>query len=264
MLFENERLHISKLYSVNYYAPRGAESYTYPGKLPSYELMYYIKGDTKVCFAGRAYHMTPDTMLYLPKGLENEEYTVRVKEDFSLHNIYFDTWDPMPKEPVLISARSGEIRLVYEKLYREWLRKRAGYYFACMKMVYHILELTRKQQESYNVQPQFAKLLPAEEYLASHYCDHHFSYNELTERTGLSYSYFKKLFIDKYGMPPVKYVANLKINRACELLQTQKYSIAQIAELCGYENIYYFSNVFKKHKGVSPANYKLFDEMPID
>ena len=30
----------------------------------------------------------------------------------------------------------------------------------------------------------------------------------------------------------------------------------EVAELCGFENVYYFSNVFKKYKGVSPKNYK--------
>ena len=93
--------------------------------------------------------------------------------------------------------------------------------------------------------------------MSRHYHDVKFDYENLISLSGLSYSYFKKLFIDKYGCPPVKYITKLKINRACELLMTGKFSISEIANLCGFENVYYFSNVFKKHTGVSPKNYKI-------
>ncbi len=62
--------------------------------------------------------------------------------------------------------------------------------------------------------------------------------------------FIKKLFIDKYGMPPIKYVTHLKVNRACELIQTGMFSISEIAELCSYENVYYFSNVFKNNNKI--------------
>ena len=57
-------------------------------------------------------------------------------------------------------------------------------------------------------------------------------------------------------MPPVKYVTMLKLDKAKELLITGHYTISEIVEICGFENIYYFSTVFKKHFGVSPKNYR--------
>lgn len=87
-----------------------------------------------------------------------------------------------------------------------------------------------------------------------------FDYNEMCSKSGLSYSYFKELFISKYKMSPVKYITHLKIEYAKELLIIGKYSMSEIASRCGFENAYYFSTVFKKQVGISPTQYKTFNQ----
>ena len=63
---------------------------------------------------------------------------------------------------------------------------------------------------------------------------------------------FKKL----YGKTPARCIAELRIKKAKELLSKTKLSVGQIAEECGYENVYYFSNAFKKEIGMSPMKYR--------
>lgn len=255
MLFENEVFNITKIKGVTCYKPRKYNKFSYPGKLPTYELMYYEEGESTVYFGGKAYNMAPDNILYLPKGIENNEYTLKMHKPLTLYNIYFETEDKLPDTPVKISVKSSELKSLFQKLYRTWFAKKDGYYYKSARYTYNIIELIRKQQSGYNTQNKFSYLTPCEDYISSHYCDLKFNYAKLTSLSGLSYSYFKKLFIDKYGMPPVKYINRLKINRACELLITEKFRINEIAELCGFENTYYFSNCFKKHTGVSPIKY---------
>lgn len=258
VLFENERFNISKIYNVVNYAPREHSIYKYPGRLPTYELMYYISGETTLTFDGKSFEMTPGSILYLPKGLDNNEFTVKVKKDFSLYNIYFDTAEQPPQTAIQITSVYDELKSSYEKIYRTWLGKREGYYYKCMQLAYGIFDRVRQIQVRYMPGSKQTYLSAAEEYIASHYCDLNFDFDRLVDLSGLSYSYFKKLFVDKFGCPPVKYVNRLKIRRACELLQTGHFSVSEIAKLCGYENVYYFSNVFKKQMGVSPKNYNPF------
>lgn len=256
MLFENERLNISKINNVIHYHPKEL-NHKYPGNLPYYELTCYIKGHSKVTFDGKEINMSPGDMIYLPKGVEDDNYTVVATDPFEHYNIYFDTDAPMPKEAIHISANPGEFKNHFEKIYRLWVGKSEGYYYKVMIKAYEIFELVRKKQTRYSPKNKLNHLSATEEYISNHYHDVNFDYKKAVELSGLSYSYFKKIFIDKYGCPPVKYVTKLKINRACELLITKKFSISEIAQLCGFENVYYFSNVFKKHIGVSPKNYKL-------
>ncbi|MBE6806046.1 MAG: helix-turn-helix transcriptional regulator [Ruminococcaceae bacterium] len=256
MLFENERLNISKINNIVEYSLKKDRYTTYNGCLPTYELMYYKKGESVIHFGGKKIKMHAGSLLYLPKGLENNKYDISVKDDFVLYNIYFDTFDKLPNEPIQIDVSSGEIADLYEKAQRIWFCKSENYYFKTMQTVYRIFEIARRSQIRYNSERRFIKLKPSEEYMALHYCDTDFNQSRFIELSGLSYSYFKKLFIDKYGVPPIKYLTKLKMDRACELLKTGNFKISEVAELCGYENIYYFSNVFKKVVGVTPSEYK--------
>jgi len=253
MLFVSDTFNIKELNNVIYYKPKHLAKYK--GKLPTYELMYYIEGESVVSFNGKKYEMSPNNILYLPKGLENDDYSIFIKKTVKLYNIYFDTADSLPDYPVKITAKSGEIMNLFEKLFRAWVSKKDGYYYKSMRYTYHIAELLKKIQPKYGNKNRFAYLLASEEYMSLHYCDYKFDYAEFVSLSGLSYSYFKKLFIEKYGIPPVKYINRLKINRACELLATNSFTVSEISDICGFENTYYFSTVFKNYIGVSPKKY---------
>lgn len=254
MLFSKEQLHISQIRSIVYYAPKGLH-FTYPGKLPTYELMLYRKGHSLLTFHGKSFHMAPGSILYLPKGLDNNEYIVDATEEFGLYNIYFDTADPMPAEPMLIASDMQSLCALMEKLHLIWFSKKSGYYYRSLQLIYQLFEALHQKQIRYQTPHKFIPLEPSLNYMMEHYCDIDFDQKQMISLSGLSYSYFKQLFIARYGMPPVKYLTQLRIRRALELLQTKKFSITEIAELCGFENVYYFSNVFKKQTGVCPSGY---------
>lgn len=59
--------------------------------------------------------------------------------------------------------------------------------------------------------------------------------------------------------PPVSFAKELRsqrINAACQMLQNKPYEGLQtIAEKCGFDDVYYFSRVFKKEMGISPKKY---------
>ncbi len=252
----SEQFTFNKLINVVRYAPRTAKQYTYPGTLPTYELMYYQSGDATVYFQGRHYHMTAGCILYLPKGIPDNAYSVSVKEDFTLYNLYFDSDYALPNEPIFITSAATNIGALYEKLFHIWIGKRNGYYLSAMQQAYAIAESVYRSQTTYTPRSKLMKIAKSEEYLAEHYNDLHFDYTALAAASGLSYSYFKKLFIERYGCSPVKRVQTLKVYRACELLQTGQFRVSDVAKLCGFENAYYFSTVFKKQTGLSPKHYQ--------
>ena len=53
------------------------------------------------------------------------------------------------------------------------------------------------------------------------------------------------------------YVNQMKMKRACELLETGNHLIYEVANRLGYENTYYFSKVFRKYMGCMPKEYQL-------
>ncbi|MNG38889.1 Arabinose operon regulatory protein [compost metagenome] len=46
------------------------------------------------------------------------------------------------------------------------------------------------------------------------------------------------------------------MEKACELLRESDHKVSDIAELVGYENQRYFSQVFKKFTGQTPSEFR--------
>ena len=63
-------------------------------------------------------------------------------------------------------------------------------------------------------------------------------------------------FRREFDMSVGQYIMNERMKKAKHFLIGTTYSIAEIAKRCGFENIYYFSNAFKKMYGISPTEYK--------
>lgn len=70
-------------------------------------------------------------------------------------------------------------------------------------------------------------------------------------------NYFSKVFHRKVGMCFRDYVTAKRISLAKKMLvENESMKIAYIAYQCGYRDVSYFSRIFKKKTGLSPANYR--------
>ncbi len=80
--------------------------------------------------------------------------------------------------------------------------------------------------------------------------------NDLAEEVSLSASHFSRLFVNRTGHSPIDYFIQLKIQRACRLLDNTDWSIAGIARETGFEDQFYFSRQFRKVMNMSPREYR--------
>ena len=82
------------------------------------------------------------------------------------------------------------------------------------------------------------------------------SVNRLAEQLNIDRSYFSTLFRQKVGMPPGRYLMNLRLEKAAELMTVYDKSPSTAAFSVGYNDIYHFSKVFKQKFGCSPRTYR--------
>lgn len=82
------------------------------------------------------------------------------------------------------------------------------------------------------------------------------SLEDLARQADVSASHYSLQFRKKTGHSPVDYFIQLKIQRACHLLDRSSLRIKEIALNVGYDDPYYFSRIFKKTMNVSPKEYR--------
>lgn len=58
------------------------------------------------------------------------------------------------------------------------------------------------------------------------------------------------------GTTPIKYQNDIRLKTSCEILSSTKYTIADIAFNCGFNNPLYYSRIFKKKYNVTPTEYR--------
>lgn len=82
------------------------------------------------------------------------------------------------------------------------------------------------------------------------------SLQDLAFFTGLSLSTFKRKFQSVFKTSPTKYIKSKRLEKALTLLQTTDERISDIAYDCGFNDIGYFSKLFKTTYQLSPSDYK--------
>lgn len=127
----------------------------------------------------------------------------------------------------------------------------------CKALLYSILfQMQKEYEEGNSVGAYRQQLLPALEYIHSHYTQNDLSVGTLASICHISEPYFRKLFALCFGISPLKYINQLRFARAKEMLDSGFYSVRQISELIGFQSECYFSREFKSQFGVSPSQYR--------
>jgi AraC-like DNA-binding protein len=85
--------------------------------------------------------------------------------------------------------------------------------------------------------------------------DREITLTELADKVGFNKTYFVKRFKILWGMPPMQFVNNQRLEIARRLLTTTDMSVSEIAEITGFRTLHYFSRAFKHNTGISPSEY---------
>lgn len=89
------------------------------------------------------------------------------------------------------------------------------------------------------------------EYMELHYPEE-LNLNAVAERFYLNASYFSKIFKEELGVSYTKYLMEFRVNKAAELMSDPTLKIYEISRRVGYEDVQYFTKMFKSIKGITP------------
>ena len=116
-----------------------------------------------------------------------------------------------------------------------------------------IREAYRELLQSYSVGDLKQQIL---DYMAEAALKTDFDRQTFADHFFISPDYVSKFFKENTGYGFVKYSAKVKLDKACEMLMENNYSIEQIARAVGYNSALSFRRAFKNYTGLSPSEYR--------
>lgn len=217
-------------------------------------LAYYTSGDARYEFDdGQALNVKRGEMIYLPKG---SSYRAKHLSDGLCYAVNFQSQEPLSLQPRVISVRDQAGMLgLFQRIDVAWRAKKSGYLFQCRALLYLILaKLAEEKDMGYGDAKKRERIRPAVNAIHEGYTQP-LSIVELAALCHITPEYFRVLFRQEFGSSPLKYINQLRLSRAEELLKTGLYTVAQVATLSGFGDLSRFSREFKKHSGFSPMAF---------
>ena len=81
--------------------------------------------------------------------------------------------------------------------------------------------------------------------------------SDVAQDAGMSISSLESKFKSLMGCSVYRFFISLRMELATQLLIETAYPITEIAKRCGYENLFYFCNVFKREIGMTPSQFRI-------
>jgi len=219
-------------------------------------LSYQASGHYDHDFSGNILSVKKDTLFFLNK---KDTYTVTAKEPGIAFSVNFSASYDIPTQIIDCSSDPRFLHL-FKKLQKCKALQIESNYYRAMSIIYEIISLIKeKENQSYLTSDTKLKISDMHQYISEHFTEE-INIATLADNLGISTKHFSNLFKKIYGMPPNQYIISLRLNMAVSLLSQGNLNISEIANLCGFSDVYYFSRLFKKYFFKSPKAYKLEKE----
>jgi AraC-like DNA-binding protein len=99
-------------------------------------------------------------------------------------------------------------------------------------------------------------VLPALEFLSDHHAEPGLTLGRVAHAARVSGPHLCRLMKAQTGLSPMRYLEEIRVKRAADLLHRTDLDIKRVSHTVGYRDQLYFSRVFRKRMGLSPTEYR--------
>lgn len=244
---------------------------------PFHVAIYLLQGSMEIIEDGIPYRIMPDQVFFLKSGIHhwgNKSFEIGSSWYYAHfycdapsscmeelpRGIYYDervSLKPSEKDryfitlPKLINCEEKtQIKRNFEKMIEAHIHGNIPQ--TSIRLWQIFLECAQNAQDD-KVSNGYAEQI--QNYVRQHYIDG-FTSVQVQEACGLSYKYAGTLFKEVTGQTIKEYQCTLRLRKAEQLLKETNKSIAEIAQLTGFSDVFYFSKIFHRKKGCPPGEYR--------
>lgn len=221
---------------------------------PYLELIYFLEGRASVAMGGNHLELAPFDLVVYPPGVVHRETL-----DLSSRQEIVCLWLELGGGASLpfsfkLSDDDGELGWLCRRVHQNRLWKGARY----QEIEDHLLRallLFVEQRLSHSGASRNVALDRCRAYIDEH-CAETLGVEKLAEVACVTSSYLTRLFKRYLGTTPMRYRNAVRIEKAKHLLLVRSASVEEIADVLGFEDSKYFSQLFKSLTSLTPSQYR--------
>jgi AraC-like DNA-binding protein len=226
-------------------------------------LLYCTSGTGTVRVNTKVSKLSPNDFVWLPKNIPHQ-YTSSKDDPWTIYWVHFlgeyadllyKRYLDINEEPVFIAYNEERIRK-FDSIFR--LSEDC---FDMMKLEIGSIKL-QEFISDFIYAPIIDPDIPKNDKISDSISfmkeniSHQISVKGLAQQQNLSITHYSRMFRARTGSSPNQFFSELKIQKSCQYLYFTDRSIKEICNELGFRDPYYFSRLFKKLMGDSPAKYK--------
>lgn len=216
------------------------------------ELTYYISGNGRTCIGDTEFNYKPHTFAINKAGTPHNEINLEVCEIIWLH--FSCNIEGLSLNEGVYDDSNGKLFACLQKL--------RSAYFSQEKHREILIESNLAEALVIAAQASDSKSLAASidwqqilDYIDAN-IHNDIDFHSLSKKYHYSYDRFRHIFRNRFGISLHAYLTNQRIDHARYLLKGSTFSLTDIAYNCGFNSSSQFANIFKKHTGFTPKEYR--------
>ena len=208
-------------------------------------IAYFKEGSVTYFFEDDTVTASGGDILVLPKGVVYSGEKVLERNSYIIIEFETEEKDELSLLSLdrVISAPASALRL-FERIHECYNK---GEMILLRRYLYELIHTLLKRS------PEEKTVNDIISFIRERLGDTTLSVPHICEAFSISESSLRRLFKRELGMSPIEYVKGLRLSLAKDMLLQGDISVGEVAELCGYSSLYYFSRDFKRKTGVAPS-----------
>lgn len=249
----NDRtLRVGNIFTSTISRPKG-HSHTFRNGRSKHGFIYTVSGQMRDVFSSdgaEELYVGAGEVLFIP---QNTVYTgIYQEENTRIRIVQFDLLcGELPfylSKPVKISLPNAAelIEAFFEPMEEKRIKNYSFYYLS------RLYDLLWRIDERESTLPSRYKKLRSALFEIKQNWNENKPVSYYADICGMSQVHFRRLFKEYTGLSPMVYRNSLRLEEARSKLQSGEYNVSEVAELCGFSSVPFFTRSYKKKYGYSP------------
>lgn len=196
--------------------------------------------------------------VYIPENLgyvKEELSEMPIDESLAHRNVYYPSSIQFPEK--ILMHENARFRELFAKLLGQFQNQSFGHEVIIKSTFYEMMYMIIREIRNTTREEGIDEFEAVYRYLQNLNDDYddHTDVAQMALEYGMSPKKFRSVFKKAMQKTPKAYIIERKMQKAKELLETGRYNVGEVAYMLGYDDVFYFSKLFKRKVGISPKNY---------